>query len=1003
MEAQEEERHHAAQNSALRATAAKHTQDCQNGRKTRHLDSVEMYSFVQSMGIDPVKESEMVWIAEEALDVQLPDGWAEHVDDRGRPYFFNEYTAESSWQHPMDDVFHDLVEYFRIVQEAGGFWLVEDRLAEEEERIRTDLADWQELFDEHGNKFYYNRQTEDSRVDDPRAATYHRLYTRIKLVQKMREHLPHLSDVPRPEDPEIERQRQLNRDEAERQTMVVIKMQASFRVLKARRKAKAMKERRGANVVPPQERHDLRLCLRTQGHGADIQEDLVFSLTTARREYMSAARLQAMIRGALARLRVKPMLAHHRIRETMAIRIQAWIRERLTKIENDNEKMRQQAHSKVVFQRVLHGREDRLLMEQLRADHRQLRHEGALHFQRCWRGYLGRLVANEWRGKRRETVLKIQNVARCFLAREKWQKSAAVMGPARFIFEPTQDQRLARFMPFSWQLRMLPIGFNQVLPRPKRPVDLFAGSGPKNWQTLAAIDIQRWRRGIMERRVFKSTIGKFREEDRIRKEWEAAKIPASVIIQRHARGMVIRKREIIPEKRMQRAKKNAVAVELIYNYARKVTEQTFLAKAIEDWYRLDAVHRIQQRWRLYSARKRAKQLYEETMWPLRTYMEFSATGQDTVFLTVQFFPNGDFDSWRFQENRGTGDEFPNLLLAMEEEIDSVAKRYLAEKKVGEESDEEESDDETREPSTDLFTNPSDSFGDMGGFSMENFASTFAVVDEESESDFLSTERNSGTVSTGAFTEPLEVPSDWRMHYGGTFNNGRFIRSKATSVEQLSEQDRNAIIADLEEMKKRKGDEIRMKRQKMKKIAAQKEQAEKMRKLEAKRLKALAAAGAVGGRGGLGATKVSQLPQLALQPLDSPTHKINKRLFLAEKRRHVVHHQQMHEFDPARTSPTFAAAMRPAPEAMPLKQVHKHIHHHHHGCGHEEFYPSDRVPSVLPSLVTKANPLQRSLSASSAGTGSMAAPAAPGMRQSFSTGMFRVGSGAPSSSGGSWRG
>merc|ERR1712151_1333266 len=113
-----------------------------------------MGTFVQSLGIDPIKESDMLWIAEEAFHAQLPPSWSEHTDERGRVYFHNAAAGESMWQHPLDSLFHEIVDYYRRILAVGGFRFIEDELHELEEKIRADLSEWMELFDEHGDKFY---------------------------------------------------------------------------------------------------------------------------------------------------------------------------------------------------------------------------------------------------------------------------------------------------------------------------------------------------------------------------------------------------------------------------------------------------------------------------------------------------------------------------------------------------------------------------------------------------------------------------------------------------------------------------------------------------------------------------------------------------------------------------------------------------------------------------------------------------------------------------------
>eukprot|EP00439_Symbiodinium_sp_Y106_P062734 s2780_g9.t1 len=150
--------------------------------KRKQASVVEMLEYVKGLNIDPIREADMLWIAEEAFNAPLPPGWSEHQDTRsyvtnckqstcqravracqtaarfardeqGRVYFHNGSSGESTWKHPMDDLFREIVDYQRRVVEVGGFWQIEDEIAEQEENIRKDLADWMELFAEERGRF----------------------------------------------------------------------------------------------------------------------------------------------------------------------------------------------------------------------------------------------------------------------------------------------------------------------------------------------------------------------------------------------------------------------------------------------------------------------------------------------------------------------------------------------------------------------------------------------------------------------------------------------------------------------------------------------------------------------------------------------------------------------------------------------------------------------------------------------------------------------------------
>ncbi|KAL4144780.1 hypothetical protein PRNP1_013906 [Phytophthora ramorum] len=58
------------------------------------------------LGMDPVADAELLWVARESLVAPLPDGWY-HVTatETGQPYYYNELSGESRWDHPSDDQF----------------------------------------------------------------------------------------------------------------------------------------------------------------------------------------------------------------------------------------------------------------------------------------------------------------------------------------------------------------------------------------------------------------------------------------------------------------------------------------------------------------------------------------------------------------------------------------------------------------------------------------------------------------------------------------------------------------------------------------------------------------------------------------------------------------------------------------------------------------------------------------------------------------------------------
>eukprot|EP00741_Cyanophora_paradoxa_P023999 tig00021720_g23175.t1 len=67
------------------------------------------------LGVDPEREPQLMWVAERALGTGLPIGWEEHVHENNL-FFWNGWTEESTWEHPVDVFFQRTLADLR----AGG-------------------------------------------------------------------------------------------------------------------------------------------------------------------------------------------------------------------------------------------------------------------------------------------------------------------------------------------------------------------------------------------------------------------------------------------------------------------------------------------------------------------------------------------------------------------------------------------------------------------------------------------------------------------------------------------------------------------------------------------------------------------------------------------------------------------------------------------------------------------------------------------------------------------
>ncbi|NWR75257.1 CE164 protein, partial [Centropus unirufus] len=80
----------------------------------------EIQDYARAIGIDPEKEPELIWLAREGVVAPLPLEWRPCQDVTGEIYYFNFATGQSSWDHPCDDHYKELVIREREKLQACG-------------------------------------------------------------------------------------------------------------------------------------------------------------------------------------------------------------------------------------------------------------------------------------------------------------------------------------------------------------------------------------------------------------------------------------------------------------------------------------------------------------------------------------------------------------------------------------------------------------------------------------------------------------------------------------------------------------------------------------------------------------------------------------------------------------------------------------------------------------------------------------------------------------------
>jgi len=151
----------------------------------------ELIAYARYLGIDPVADHDLLWIAVEALEAPLPSEWTEHFDSSDRVFYYNATSRISSWTHPLEHIYRDTYKtmiHFRnsnLSAQERTEQLHKLRLERQqmEHDVHHEINLWTEHTDEQGHRFYFNRDERVSTWTDPRPAKCHVLYLKMKMLR----------------------------------------------------------------------------------------------------------------------------------------------------------------------------------------------------------------------------------------------------------------------------------------------------------------------------------------------------------------------------------------------------------------------------------------------------------------------------------------------------------------------------------------------------------------------------------------------------------------------------------------------------------------------------------------------------------------------------------------------------------------------------------------------------------------------------------------------------
>jgi len=154
----------------------------------------EFLAYARYLGIDTAADHDLLWIATEALEAPLPADWTEHNDPKERVFYYNASTRVSTWTHPLEHVHREAYKtvadcrssHLSLEERMDKFYSLQQEVEQLEASVRQDTSQWSEHTDEHGNRFYFNRDERCSSWTDPRPAVCHSWHLKTKMLQLLK-------------------------------------------------------------------------------------------------------------------------------------------------------------------------------------------------------------------------------------------------------------------------------------------------------------------------------------------------------------------------------------------------------------------------------------------------------------------------------------------------------------------------------------------------------------------------------------------------------------------------------------------------------------------------------------------------------------------------------------------------------------------------------------------------------------------------------------------------
>ncbi|RHY12091.1 hypothetical protein DYB25_010481, partial [Aphanomyces astaci] len=71
------------------------------------------------LGMDPERDQDLLWIARKSLVANIPPGWHQVMTQEGVPYYYNDESGDSRWEHPSDQDYKAMYREATRMKAAG--------------------------------------------------------------------------------------------------------------------------------------------------------------------------------------------------------------------------------------------------------------------------------------------------------------------------------------------------------------------------------------------------------------------------------------------------------------------------------------------------------------------------------------------------------------------------------------------------------------------------------------------------------------------------------------------------------------------------------------------------------------------------------------------------------------------------------------------------------------------------------------------------------------------